>query len=266
VAIRGEALGAGPPIVLAHGLTATRGVVVHGSKLLAREGMRMVAYDARGHGESDPAPAGGYAYEDLGSDLGAVIAHAGEGRAVLAGHSMGAHTIAHHALTTGTDRIAGIVFIGPAHLGRAPSPDSLRYWDALADGLAQGGVEGWLAAYDHDLDPRWRPTLLRIARARMERHRHPDAVALALREVPRSVAFDGVGALEDLDVPALIVASHDEADPGHPYAVAAEWARRLPDARLISEEQGESPLAWQGGKLSREIAAFCAEPAVRARL
>ena len=57
-------------------------------------------------------------------------------------------------------------------------------------------------------------------------------------------------------MPALVVASHDEADPGHPYAVAAAYAEALPRARLISEEQGESPLAWQGGKLSRAIADF----------
>jgi hypothetical protein len=34
----------------------------------------------------------------------------------------------------------------------------------------------------------------------------------------------------------------------------------------VSEEPGESPLAWQGGKLSREIATFCDEPAVSERL
>ena len=45
-----------PPLVLAHGLTATRRYVVHGSKLLARSGYRVIAYDARGHGESNPAP------------------------------------------------------------------------------------------------------------------------------------------------------------------------------------------------------------------
>ena len=33
---------------------------------------------------------------------------------------------------------------------------------------------------------------------------------------------------EPLDVPALVVASHDEADPGHPYAVAEAWAEALP--------------------------------------
>ena len=67
-------------------------------------------------------------------------------------------------------------------------------------------------------------------------------------------------------MPALVVASHDDADPGHPYAVAAEWAERLPNATLISEERGESPLAWQGGRLSREIASFCERPDVAARL
>ena len=64
-------------------------------------------------------------------------------------------------------------------------------------------------------------------------------------------------ALGALDVPALVVASHDEADPGHPYAVAEAWADALPQATLISEGPGESPLAWQGGRLSREIEAFC---------
>ena len=72
--------------------------------------------------------------------------------------------------------------------------------------------------------------------------------------------------LEALDVPTLVVASHDEPDPGHPYAVAEAYAEALPDARLISEEKGDSPLAWQGGKLSREIASFAAEDRVRERV
>jgi pimeloyl-ACP methyl ester carboxylesterase len=100
----------------------------------------------------------------------------------------------------------------------------------------------------------------------MERHRHPGAVAHAIREVPRSLPFEGLAELETLDVPALVVASHDEADPNHPYAMAEAWAERLPSGRLVSEEPGKSPLAWQGGRLSRVIADFLEEPAVRARL
>jgi hypothetical protein len=60
----------------------------------------------------------------------------------------------------------------------------------------------------------------------------------------------------------LVVASNDEADPGHPYAVAEAYAAALPRARLISEDDGQSPLAWQGGRLSREIALFALEPDV----
>jgi pimeloyl-ACP methyl ester carboxylesterase len=67
-------------------------------------------------------------------------------------------------------------------------------------------------------------------------------------------------------VPSLVVASYDEADPGHPYAIAEAWAERLPSARLVSEEPGKSPLAWQGGRLARTIADFLEEPAVKERL
>jgi 3-oxoadipate enol-lactonase len=254
-------------VVLAHGLTATRRYVVHGSTLLARRGHRMVSYDARGHGESSPAPEGrGYVYPELAADLAAVIgARLDDGRPVLAGHSMGAHTIAAHALER-ADELAAIVIVGPVVTGAVPDAGALESWDRLADGLSRGGVEGFIAAYDRNLDPEWRETLLRITRERLELHEHPAAVAQALREVPRSLPFEGLEELERLELPALVVASHDTADPGHPYAIAREWAERMPNARLISEEEGESPLAWQGGRLSLQIAAFCATAAVRERL
>jgi 3-oxoadipate enol-lactonase len=184
---------------------------------------------------------------------------------VLAGHSMGTHTIAAFALAR-RDRVAAAVLIGPTVTGTRPSDEVLDYWDRLAAGLESGGVEGFVQAYDRDLDPEWRETLLRITRDRLAAHEHPEAVAQALRDVPRSLPFDDLSALEAIDVPALLVASHDEADPGHPYSVAEAWAERLPNARLVSEEPGQSPLAWQGGRLSREIAAFCEESQVRERL
>ena len=51
-----EDAGEGIPVVLLHGLTATRRYVVMGSKALERSGHRVAAYDARGHGRSSPAP------------------------------------------------------------------------------------------------------------------------------------------------------------------------------------------------------------------
>lgn len=256
--------GGAPKIVLLHAITASRGYVVHGSKLLPRRGFATVAYDARGHGESSPAR--GYSYDELVADVAAVFDEVvGEGRAVLAGSSMGAHTAVAFALRH-PERLAGLVVIGPAYNGLPASDEVLTEWDELADGLESDGVEGFLGAYEsHGLDPEWRETLLRITRERLETHRHPEAVAQAMREVPRDRPFEDMGELEFLDVPALIVASHDDADPGHPYAVAEAYAQRLPQALLVSEEPGQSPLSWQGGRLSREIATFAAGDAVAER-
>jgi pimeloyl-ACP methyl ester carboxylesterase len=255
-------------IVLLHGITATRRYVVHGSKALPRHGLRTISYDARGHGESSPAPPGsGYVYDELVGDLGTVIdAAVGEGRPVLAGHSMGAHTAVAAALRD-PERIAGLVLIGPAYNGVPAPEETLARWDELAEGLEQGGVEGFVRAYQrHGLNPEWRDTLIRITRQRLGAHHHPEAVAAALREVPRDRPFEGMEELEFLDLPALVVGSDDEADPGHPHAVAEAYAERLPRARLVSEPPGQSPLAWQGGRLSREIAGFCAEPEISERL
>jgi pimeloyl-ACP methyl ester carboxylesterase len=257
-----------PSVVLLHGITASRRYVVHGSKVLPRKGFAQVSYDARGHGDSGPAPAAsGYGYGELVADLAAVIDEAAGGaRPVVAGHSMGAHTAVAYALAD-PERISGLVAIGPAYNGLSASDEVLERWDELANGLESDGVEGFLRAYESQgLDPKWRDTLVRITRERLLTHRHPEAVAQAMREVPRDRPFEGMEELEFLDVPVLVVASHDEADAGHPYAVAEAYAERLPRARLVSEERGQSPLAWQGGRLSREIAVFCAGDAVAQRV
>lgn len=275
VTIRGEVEGEGPPIVLCHGLTATRRSVVHGSRRLARGGFGVIAYDARGHGQSDPAPAAlGYGYPELIDDLGAVIeAQAGEEPVVLAGHSMGAHTAIGFALRN-PSRVGALIAIGPTYTGtRAPSTadgadngaqvgeDSPAYWDGLAEALEQGGIDGFVEyiASAQEIAAPWRSSVLRFTRERMERHRHLDAIVRALHEVPRSQPFDELDQLESLTVPTLVVASSDDADPGHPYAIAAEYGKRIRGARLISEAEGQSPLAWQGGRLSREIENFCRE-------
>jgi pimeloyl-ACP methyl ester carboxylesterase len=263
--LRGEAAGEGPPVVLCHGLTATRRYVVHGSRALERAGYRVVSYDARGHGDS--AAAESYGYPELVADLGRVVEEQlGDSRFLLAGHSMGAHTAVAYALES-PQRLAGIVVIGPVY-GGALAEAGLPYWDGLADALERGGVDGFVdyIAARQEIEESWRETVLRFTRARMELHRDLSAQVEALRQVPRSQPFGPLEDLAALELPALVVASRDEADPGHPHAVAAAYAERLPQARLVGEGKGESPLAWQGGKLSREIAAFAASAAVSGRL
>ena len=100
----------------------------------------------------------------------------------------------------------------------------------------------------------WRETIDKVLRQRLSAHEHPEAVADALRAVPRSRPFRSWEEAEAIDVPAVVVASRDEADPGHPYAVGEAYAERIRGARLVSEDPGGSPLAWQGGRLSKVIA------------
>ncbi|HEY3552902.1 MAG TPA: alpha/beta hydrolase [Solirubrobacterales bacterium] len=259
--LRGETEGEGPPVVLCHGITATRRYVLHDSRALARAGYRVVTYDARGHGESEAAPVGeSYGYPQLVNDLERVVNdQLGSKRFLLGGHSMGAHTAVAYALRH-PERLAGLAVIGPTFLGEI-RPESLEYWDGLAAALETGGIDGFVAYIGErqGIDARWRDSVLRFTRERMERQGNLEALTEALRQAPRSRPFDSLDELGAIDVPALIVASNDDADPGHPYAAAAAYAEALPQAKLVSEPEGESPLAWQGGKLSRVLAAFYGE-------
>jgi pimeloyl-ACP methyl ester carboxylesterase len=238
------------PIVLLHGLTATRDYVVHGSKMLERTGHELVRYDARGHGGAPPASV--YDYDGLADDLGAVLDEHGFERAVLAGASMGAHTIATFALRA-PERIAAAVLITPAY---DPEADlDLERWDARARGLRENGIDGFVDAMrPFTSPPEWHATIERIMRARMAAHQHLDAVADAIEQVPRSRPFTAWSDLARLDFPVVVVASRDEADPEHPLAIGERWAAEIPGAELRTEDPGESPLAWQGGRLSRLIA------------
>jgi pimeloyl-ACP methyl ester carboxylesterase len=249
--LAGEEAGEGVAVVLLHGLTATRRYVVMGSKNLERSDHRVVSYDARGHGRSDPGER--YGYDTLAEDLLAVLDDRGIDRAVLAGASMGAQTLVRLALEH-PSRAAALVIVTPAF-----DPDvgeqGLERWDALSRGLREGGVEGFLEAYGEPRVPEsFRETVRTVLRQRLSAHEHPEAVADALRDVPRSRPFESWESLAALDLPVTVVASRDEADPEHPFATGERYADAIPGARLESEEPGKSPLAWQGGQLSRVIA------------
>ncbi len=251
----------GVPIILLHGLTATRRYVVMGSRLLERSGYRTIAYDARGHGRSTPAPdPTAYSYERLARDLEAVLDASGVPRAALAGASMGAHTALRFALEH-PERVAALGLVTPAFdpaAGEADAPEGDR--DVLARALREGGVEGFVCAYDFStVPPAWRETVERVVRQRLSAHEHPAAVADALEAVSRSRPFEDFAQLGALAMPTVVIASRDEVDPGHPLAVAERYAQAIPGATLTVEDGGvgghpiKSPIAWQGGQLSQVL-------------
>ena len=254
ITLEGEALGEGPPVVLLHGLSATRRNVVQGSRALVKRGYRLISYDARGHGRSSPAPR--YEYTDLVEDLAAVLDHLDLERAALVGSSMGAATAMAFTLEN-PERVPALVQITPAYTGYARTGNADgKVWEKLAGALDEGIDRFVEVAQPTGLPERWRDVAREASRQRMERHEDLTAVAQALRELPSSVAWKGLEALSDLDVPVLVVGSQDDSDWVHPLGVAEEYCRKLPRGELVVEDKGESPLAWQGARLSNVIADF----------
>jgi pimeloyl-ACP methyl ester carboxylesterase len=85
-----------PTVVLAHGWTENLEYWTYQIRGLSERGLRVVAYDLRGHGDSERAKDDDYSIARFGEDLEAVLQTAlPEGqRAILVGHSLGAMAIA----------------------------------------------------------------------------------------------------------------------------------------------------------------------------
>lgn len=105
--LAGDAWGpeSGPLVILQHGGGQTRHAWKGAGEALGRAGYRAIAFDARGHGDSDWAPDGHYDQDVMVADLQALVAAQGGRRPVLVGASMGvARASSRSARTTSTPR------------------------------------------------------------------------------------------------------------------------------------------------------------------
>jgi N-formylmaleamate deformylase len=105
--------GAGPPLVLLHGLTGNGACWSPLGRCLQSE-FDVVMPDARGHGQSGK-PSAGYRYDDLASDVVDLIRELELAAPILLGHSMGGMTAAVVANRIG-DAIGGVVLVDPTFL------------------------------------------------------------------------------------------------------------------------------------------------------
>jgi pimeloyl-ACP methyl ester carboxylesterase len=237
--------GEGPLVVFAHGLLGSIEQIAGYTDALngVRERVRLMLYDARGHGQSeggeDPDD---YSWESLGRDMVGLIERAGEQRAILAGASMGAASSLWVALEDPA-RVQALVLVMPPPLG----PDELYGDDErqaigtlslLAGTIQQFGLEQTAELARQYLAASGRPGEVE------------EQIGLLLGQNPRTIGHVISGLtrsrrhnLDDyrrISAPTLIVAH--ERDGLHPMRSARLLADAIPGSRMVV---GPEPGYWQ---------------------
>jgi pimeloyl-ACP methyl ester carboxylesterase len=114
--------GTGPAVVCIHGLTANHVCWRSMADILAPK-HRLIAFDLRGRGDSDKPPTG-YSLDQHCRDLQALLDHFGLKKAILMGHSLGAH-IALKFSVAHPQRVSRMVLVDGGIDVRAEIIDSL---------------------------------------------------------------------------------------------------------------------------------------------
>jgi non-heme chloroperoxidase len=130
--------GDGRPVVLIHGWPLSGASWSEQVPALSDAGYRVVSYDRRGFGDSDPGDS--YGYDALADDLANVISDLDLSEVTLVGFSMGGGEVARYASRHGVDRLHSVVLaaaVPPFLLQGEDNPDGPLTQEA-ADGMRSG--------------------------------------------------------------------------------------------------------------------------------
>ncbi len=122
-----QELGAGPPVLVLHGLLGQGRNWASLARRLA-QGRRVLLVDLRNHGRSPHHPV--MSYPAMAADLEALLDRHGLARAALVGHSMGGKAAMVFALAR-PERVARLVVVDVAPVDYGPRPDFERYLRAM---------------------------------------------------------------------------------------------------------------------------------------
>jgi pimeloyl-ACP methyl ester carboxylesterase len=201
-------VGAGSPVVLLHGLACGKRMWFHQSRAL-RHRFRVIAYDQRGHGETDaPADAADYSAAHLARDLVGVLDALKIERAAVVGFSLGGGPALALAASK-PERVSRLVLadVGAGADDPVKIESIARQWGAL---IAQGKVDELVCEM-------LRSELFKVYAKRNARRR--DHMAALIRATPidglrftlsevlakRKSLFRLTGPLKSLHVPTLVL-------------------------------------------------------------
>ncbi len=163
--------GSGKPVVFVHGWTLSSAIWRGQLDWLAGQGLRAVAYDRRGHGQSSK-PVSGYVYETLSGDLASLLDRLDLEEVTLVGHSMGSGEVVRYLARHGARRIARVLLVAPTTpfaLKTQDNPEGIdkAIYDRLVASLEADRPAYFKAGMDNflgkDADPETIDWALRIA-------------------------------------------------------------------------------------------------------
>jgi pimeloyl-ACP methyl ester carboxylesterase len=266
--------GDGQAVVLLHGLASNCRIWDGVAPRLAAAGLRTVALDQRGHGDSEQ-PDHGYDFATVGRDLEAAVAALGLTRPLLVGHSWGGNVVLQYAADRDDRAVAGLALVDGGFIEVAAWPGMTREKarDQLAPPRFAVPVEDWLRQAGRWMPPGvnsedgWVREFLRagvevdaggIARARFHFDNHMQVVDALYGQRP-SALYPRVGR----PVLLLPAASDEFAALKRPAVDLA--AQRLPDARVVWFEDTVHDIPLQRPEaLAAELTHFAAELASHA--
>ncbi len=226
--------GRGVPVLFSHGVTISSQVWAKQFRDLPDVGLRVVAFDHRGHGSSTVGSSG-HSLANLADDMRAVLEHLDLHDAIIVGHSMGgvaAQAFAINYPDLLAARVRGLVLLSTlAKTHVAASPRLQRLGDQVTRRLQlprlmdRRNVGTLLARLSFGWAPRasW-VELVRQMLADCDPATVGDATAVLL-------GLDLTADLTHLDVPTLVIGG--TADLVTPPAEARRIASAIPNARLV---------------------------------
>ncbi|PRY44988.1 alpha/beta fold hydrolase [Umezawaea tangerina] len=248
-----EVTGAGPPVLLLHGLGGDRrqalGLLPDGFEATR------IAPDLPGHGDTDlvagePVTFAGFA--GLVADL--LDALRPRGKLAVVGVSMGAG-IAVALAVARPDLVERLVLVRPAWLDVRPAPN-LAPFRQIARLLETHGAEAGREAFVRT--PEYRAVEAAapaMAMSLVGQFGRPDAVGRAgvLDALPNDLPLAERDAYAGLGVDTVVIAAPD--DPVHPESAARTLADWIPGARLVGVPRKMPDPAEHQSAVQREVAA-----------
>jgi len=207
-------LGEGTVFAFQHGLGASMAQTFDLFESVA--GIRLIGFDARGHGLSELGPPGEIGLSTSADDLLSLLDFLEVKQAIVGGISMGA-AIALNFARRYPQRTMGLVLIRPAWLAE-PNAFNVRIFSLVAEFIETDGPE--VGRLKFQQSPEYRqlmgeyPQTAESLLGQFTGPRVSDAVAI-LRRIARDSPIRSMAELADISVPTLVLANRQ--DPIHPF-------------------------------------------------